>query len=31
MQYGKNLKVIGTILMILNRYDEALNYFNRSL
>jgi len=23
MQYAKNLKVIGTILMILNRYEEA--------
>mmetsp|Transcript_10397 Transcript_10397/g.10380 ORF Transcript_10397/g.10380 Transcript_10397/m.10380 type:complete len:145 (+) Transcript_10397:818-1252(+) len=30
-QYGKNLKVIGTIYMILNRYSEAHDYFSNSL
>ncbi|CAG9333511.1 unnamed protein product [Blepharisma stoltei] len=30
-QYGKDLKVIGTILMILNRYAEAQDYFNKAL
>ncbi|OMJ78716.1 hypothetical protein SteCoe_21393 [Stentor coeruleus] len=29
-QYAKNLKVIGTILMILNRYSQAYDYFNKA-
>lgn len=29
-QYAKNLKVIGTILMILNRYPKAYDYFNKA-
>ena len=29
-QYAKNLKVIGTILMILNRYSQAYEYFNKA-
>lgn len=30
-QYGKNLKVIATILMILNRYQQAHDYFTNAL
>ncbi|OMJ80011.1 hypothetical protein SteCoe_19834 [Stentor coeruleus] len=29
-QYAKNLKVIGTILMILNRYSQAYDYFSKA-
>ncbi|OMJ68174.1 hypothetical protein SteCoe_34450 [Stentor coeruleus] len=29
-QYAKNLKVIGTIFMILNRYSQAYDYFNKA-
>lgn len=31
IQYAKNLKVIGTILMILSRHQEAREYYNRAL
>ena len=30
-QYAKNLKVIGTVLMILKRYKDAYAYFNKAL
>ena len=31
LQYAKNLKVIGTIFMILNRYEDAKQYYTQAL
>lgn len=31
LQYAKNLKVIATVLMILKRYSQSLDYFSRAL
>ena len=31
LQYAKNLKVIGTILLILNRYPQAYEYYSKAM